>query len=485
MQSNQDLAQALYAEGNRCVAADDTAGAQASYLQALELDPLHGAARANLGYLKERLGDLSAAELHYRMALALLPDSAQLHQNLGVLLLKQKRFAESEAALRAAVEAAPLSPAAWRDLGVLLACVQRDEEAELCYRQALALAGDALSPDAALPPGAAPPGQAGSLVARTRFILAYLLMRQGRWTEGWPLLEARWQFEQLKPSIDGQFWQGESLAGKSLLIVQDAGHGDLLHFCRYALLAKEQGALRVAFYCHPVLKPLLSTMACIDRVVAFDDAATTESWDYWTLPMSMPQWFGAMPDNVLAASYLQADPALSAAWRDKLPADGVRVGLAWQGNPDFENDADRSLPSLDALAPLAAAASAPGAGGALHFVSLQRGVGEEQALNPPQGMALHAIGPQLRDFADTAAVIANLDLVISIDSAVAHLAGAMGKPVWLLLPDYRCDWRWLTQRTDTPWYSNTRLFRQSSGEGWSALIAEVARELARWPLLPS
>jgi tetratricopeptide (TPR) repeat protein len=473
----QEQAQDLYVEGNRRMAADDAAGAEASYLQALELDPLHGAARANLGYLKERLGDLPAAELHYRLALALLPDSAQLHQNLGVLLLKQKRFTDAEAALRAAVAVAPASPAAWRDLGVLLACVQRDAEAEQCYRHALALAGDALAghgeADTANP-------QAALLSARTRFNLAYLQMRQGRWAEGWPLLAARWQFEQLKPSIEGQFWQGESLAGKSLLIVQDAGHGDLLQFCRYALLAKEQGAQRVTIYCHPVLKPLLSTMVGIDKVIAFDDGATRERWDYWTLPMSMPQWFNATPDNVPSASYLQADPALAAAWRGRLPADGLRVGLAWKGNPNFENDADRSLPSLHALAPLAAAVSASDVGPALHFVSLQRGAGEEEALDPPHGMALHAIGPQLRDFSYTAAVIANLDLVISVDSAVAHLAGAMGKPVWLLLPDYRCDWRWLTQRSDTPWYPDTRLFRQPSGGDWSGLMPVLADALAQW-----
>jgi Flp pilus assembly protein TadD len=463
MQLNPEQAQNLYVEANRRMAAEDAAGAEACYLQALELDPLHGAARANLGYLKERSGDLPAAELHYRLALALLPDRAQLYQNLGVLLLKQKRFAESEAALRAAVAVAPSSPEAWRDLGVLLACVQRDGEAEQCYRQALALAGEV--------PGVS--AQADLVAARTRFNLAYILMRQGRWTEGWPLLQARWQFEQLKQSLDGLCWQGESLAGKSLLIVQDAGHGDLLQFCRYALLAREQGARRIAIYCHPVLKPLLSTMAGIDKVIAFDDGATNERWDYWTLPMSMPQWFGATPDNIPAASYLQADPALAAVWRGRLPADGLRIGLAWKGNPNFENDADRSLPSLQALAPLAAAASP-----ALHFVSLQRGAGEEDALQPPQGMTLHPIGPQLRDFSYTAAVIAHLDLVISVDSAVAHLAGAMGKPVWLLLPDYRCDWRWLTARVDTPWYPNTRLFRQTT-QGWPALIAVVAAELAK------
>jgi hypothetical protein len=146
----------------------------------------------------------------------------------------------------------------------------------------------------------------------------------------------------------------------------------------------------------------------------------------------------------------------------------LRVGLAWKGNPDFENDADRSLPSLLTLAPLG--------GVPAHFVSLQKGAGEEEA--PPAGMTLHAIGPQLRDFADTAAVIANLDLVISVDTAVAHLGGALGKPCWLLLPDYRCDWRWMTERDDTPWYPSMRLFRQSRAGDWTPVIDAVRRALS-------
>jgi len=172
-----------------------------------------------------------------------------------------------------------------------------------------------------------------------------------------------------------------------------------------------------------------------------------------------------------AIPYLAAEPELVRLWTGRLPQQGLRVGLAWKGNPDFENDADRSLPSLATLAPLAAA-------GAVHFVSLQKGPGEDEALNPPAGMSLYAAGPQLRDFADTAAVIANLDLVISVDTAVAHLAGAMGKPCWVLLPDYRCDWRWLTGRNDTPWYPFMRLFRQSAAGDWAPVIDAVRRELA-------
>jgi hypothetical protein len=152
----------------------------------------------------------------------------------------------------------------------------------------------------------------------------------------------------------------------------------------------------------------------------------------------------------------------------------MRVGLAWKGNPNFENDADHSLPSLDLLAPLGAV---PG----VQWVSLQKGNGEDEAKRPPVGLDLLALGGALEDFADTAAVVACLDLVISVDTALAHLAGALGKPCWVLLPDYRTDWRWLTGRTDSPWYpAHMRLFRQSCAGGWLPVIASVVDALEGW-----
>jgi len=434
------------------MAAGDFAVAEDCYLQALVLEPMHGAARANLGYLKERQGAFAEAEFHYRLALALMPDHAQLHQNLGVLLLKAKRFDEAEAAARAAVEWAPDSPAAWSQLGVLLACVKREQEAEECYRRALAL-----DPDH----------------ARARFNLAYVLLRQGRFEEGWPLLEARWQFDSLAHTFACPRWEGEPLPGKSIVIVLEAGQGDMIHFCRYASTLKERGASRVAVICHAGLKRLFATLAGVDEVYALDETVPANGWDYWTHPMRLPAVCGPV-----AVPYLAAEPELMRHWAAQLPTQGLRVGLAWKGNPDFENDADRSLPSLQVLAPLAPLDAASGSSSGAHFVSLQKGPGEDEALVPPAGMTLRAIGPQLRDFADTAAVIANLDLVISVDTAVAHLAGAMGKPCWLLLHDYRCDWRWMTERGDTPWYPSMRLFRQHEGGGWGPVIAEVAAALA-------
>lgn len=441
--------QQAYLDGNHHMAAGGFTAAEDCFLHALVLESTHGAARANLGYLKERQGAYAEAEFHYRLAIALMPNHAQLHQNLGVLLLKMKRFDESEAAARAALELAPESPSAWSQLGVLLACVKREQEAEHCYRRALAL-----DPEH----------------AQARFNLAYVLLRQGRFDEGWPLLEARWQFDAFAHTFTCPGWNGEPLHGKSIVIVLEAGQGDMIHFCRYAAQLKRRGARRVAVICHAALKRLFATLEGVDTVYAPDDAIPSDGWDYWTHPMRLPLLLGADASAAASIPYLAAEPELARHWAGQLPSQGLRVGLAWKGNPHFENDADRSLPSLRALAPLAAVPA--------HFVSLQKGPGEDEAMDPPNGMQLYAAGPQLNDFADTAAVIANLDLVISVDTAVAHLAGAMGKPCWLLLPDYRCDWRWMSERSDTPWYPSMRLFRQSRAGDWRPVIEAVARELA-------
>src|SRR5471032_1994284 len=291
---------------------------------------------------------------------------------------------------------------------------------------------------------------------------------------GWPLLETRWQFDSLVKHFVCPRWQGESLTGKAIAIGFEAGHGDMIQFCRYATRLKELGAARVAIVCHPGLKTLFGTLPGVDQVWGFDQPVPADGWDFWTLPMSLPKFFDTRVDHVYAPiPYLRADPQLVRHWPALLPRAGLRVGLAWKGNANFENDADRSLRSLQMLAPLGAVAG-------VQFVSLQKGAGEEEAAQPPDGMRLVDAAYALRDFADTAALIANLDLVISVDTAVAHLAGVLGVPCWLLLPDNRTDWRWLTERADTPWYPQMRLFRQRAGGSgdWHGVIADVAAALA-------
>ena len=457
MTPDRTEAEALFHEGNRLAAAGNAAGAQGCFRLALLLVPDFGEALANLGLLRERAGAADEAETCYRQAIACCPRLLQAYLILGALLLRRKRFDDAETVNRQSVQLAPEAPAAWSNLGVLLACTKREAEAERCYRTALALDGN---------------------YAKARFNLAYILLRQGRLEEGWACLEEREGYARLSAHFTCPRWRGENLAGTSLVIGFEGGLGDMIQFCRYASVLKGRGAARITVVCHPALKTLFATLSGADAVLSFEDEVSASDWDFWTPPMSLPHYCNTRLDSIPAPiPYLAPDPARVARWLSRLPRlpkSGLRVGLAWKGNAEFENDADRSLPSLAALAPLASVAG-------VRFVSLQKGAGQDEALCPPPGLALLALGGELQDFADTAALIASLDLVISVDTGVAHLAGSLGKPCWVLLPDYRTDWRWLTQRTDTPWYpQHMRLFRQGPAGGWAPLIAEVRAALECW-----
>jgi Tfp pilus assembly protein PilF len=450
-----ERAEPLFAEGNRLMQAGDDAGAEACYRQVLALAPDFGEALANLGLLREKAGALDEAEACYRRALELCPTSARNCVNLGVLLTNVKRFAEADATFLRALTLDPESPAAWSDYGVLLACLKREAEAEQCYRTAMAL---------------------DPAYDKARFNLGYVLLRQGRLEEGWACFEARDWYDILTRHFACPRWQGEPLAGKSVIIGFEAGHGDMIQFCRYARVLKEMGAVRIALVCHPALKNLFACLAEVDELFSFLEPIPISGWDLWSPPMSLPLYCGTGLANIPGPiPYLQADPARLAKWLPRLPQAGLRVGLVWKGNPRFENDADRSLPSLDVLAPLVAVAAA-----GISFVSLQKGRGEDEAANPPAGMSLLHLGGEMEDFADTAAVVSGLDLVISVDTAVAHLSGALGVPCWVLLPDYKTDWRWLTGRTDSPWYPGAvRLFRQPPGGGWGPVVADVVSALTQ------
>lgn len=449
--AGEPSAATLFHDGNRHWAEGDAAAAERCFRLALALNPDFAEALTNLGLLRERAGEAAEAEACHRQALALRPDFVRAALNLGVLLMRRKRLAEAEAVYRQALAWAPDSPVAWSNLAALLACMQREAEAEACCRMALRLDG-------------------GHINAQIN--LGYLLLRQGRFAEGWEYLEARDWYAVLERHFICPRWRGEDLAGKSVMIGFEAGHGDMLQFCRYAAVLKSQGARWIALVCHPGLKALFAGLSGVDEVFSCEEDVPRNGWDFWTPPLSLPYYCRTRLDSIPAAiPYLAPDPARVAAWSRRLPAAGRRIGLVWQGNPRFENDAERSLPALDLLAPLG---RVPGA----RFVSLQKGRGEDEARHPPPGLSLLALGGELADFADTAAVVAGLDLVISVDTAVAHLAGALGKPCWVLLPDYLADWRWLTGRCDSPWYpGRMRLFRQPPGGGWPPVIARVAEAL--------
>nr|WP_315232225.1 tetratricopeptide repeat protein [uncultured Albidiferax sp.] len=447
MADTASSAEALFFDGTRRLAAGDAAGAEASLRQALVLAPTLAEAHANLGLALEARGALDQAVASYRQSIAHNPTLAPTYLNLAGVLILQRQLDDAEVACAQALRLRRDDPDTWCNLAVVYARMGLEQESEDCCLEALAL--DAQH-------------------AKTRFNLAYLLLRQGRLEEGWAHFESRDWYAALAAHMDCPRWQGEPLAGQSVLIGYEAGHGDMLQFGRYAAELKARGAGHVTLLCHPPLKRLLATLPGVDALLGFDEELPTGRWDYWTPLLSLPYYCQTRLDSIPAAlPYLRAEPALRAEWAPRLPTAGLRVGLVWKGNPKFENDAERSLPSLATLQPLAGVAG-------VCFISLQKGAGEGESA-PWLGTAL---GPQIRDFADTAAILDQLDLLITVDTAVAHLAGALGKPVWLLLPDYLPDWRWLTARSDSPWYPGVlRLFRQPAGGGWDTVIPLLAAAL--------
>ena len=440
-------AERLFHEGNAHLHAQDHARAEACFRSAVTIDPLLAEAHANLGWVVERTGTPDLAESHYRRALALSSGDIQLRLNYGAFLAKMKRFKAAERVYTGAVDLDPDRPQVWSNLASLYAQMERFEDAEDCCRKSLAL----------------DPGY-----AKAHINLAFLCLRRGLFGEGLAHYEWRtWQAD-LSKHVAGPRWAGESLIGKSIVVGHEAGYGDAIQFSRYAGLLRQRGASRVALVCPQPLRDLFTSLEGVDEVVGYDEPLLGE-WDTWTSLMSLPFHLQTRVDTIPAAlPYLCSPPAASARWAERLPAARTRIGLVWRGGASFHNDADRSIPSLDDLLPLHEAAERADPGGT-RFVSLQ-------LVRPPNdrsGAAFDLCDPTagIESFADTAALISNLDLVIGVDTSVLHLAGALGKPCWMLLPRHMTDWRWLSGRTDSPWYPQAmRLFAQPSPGDWSSVV---------------
>ena len=406
-------------------------------------------------------GHLDEAEHAYRSALEIKPDYAEAHNNLGILL-KVRRPPEAEAAYRRALEIKPDYADAHINLGNLLKDSKRLPEAEAAYRRALEIK---------------------PAYADARFNLSHLLLTLQRYHEAWPLYESRFDPKKENnvvklPELSYPQWQGESLVGKSLVIWPEQGFGDLIQFVRYAPILKARGVSRLTLVCAQPLAPLLETVEGVDAVVT--ELAQVPAHDYWSFILSLPLHYATTAETIPVAPmpYLHTLPERVTRWRERLPSTGLRVGLVWKGSPMHKNDHNRSLPGLASFLPLW---SVPG----VTFISLQKGQGEEEASHPPLGQAIVALGAQMQDFADSAVIVSQLDLVICVDTAIAHVAGALGKPCWVLLPAMGSDWRWQLDRTDSPWYPSVRLFRQSDLEDWRATVVEVAHELKVWAQAPS
>ncbi|KWE28832.1 hypothetical protein WL74_00835 [Burkholderia cepacia] len=433
--------------------------AEAASRQALVLCPDHPEAHYNLGVALQNLDRLPEAEAAYRDAIRCRPGLPQPHNNLGCVLRAQGRHDEAMAVFAEALSLAPDMAEVHYNLGTTFAHAGRHDDAERAYRRALELRAD---------------------YGDARFGLATLLLGLSRFEEGWRRYESRYEHaafvhRRTREVLRCAQWQGEPLAGKALLVWQEDGLGDMLQFSRYFAEYRARHAARVVFACQPALHRLMATVDGVDAVLDHETAtAQAAQFDYWTSLLSAPMHMGTTLDTIPPPVRLAPDPACAARWRarvDGLPA-GPRVGLVWKGNPKHHNDAHRSLPSLALLTPLW---SVPG----VNFVSLQKGQGEDEARQPPGGLPLLHLGSEIDDFADTAAIVAQLDLVVCVDTSTAHLAASLGKPCWVLLPNQDVDWRWMHGRDDSPWYPGTvRLFRRGRDESWIRLAERLRAAFA-------
>jgi tetratricopeptide (TPR) repeat protein len=479
--------------GNVLRALGRPAEAAASLRAALDLAPGQPAIAVNLAGALSELGRHAEAEQVYRDVLARQPDRAEAQFGLGLVLRKLARPAEAAACFRAALALQPEHPETLVNLASTLLDLERQDEAEPLFRAAIRLKPDLVPAQYGLGRALFERGFLAEAEACCRavlrldpdhvwshFNLAHLLLVTGRFGEGWAHYDWRTQLPgALRRDFAAPLWDGGPIEGKTLLIHAEQGFGDTLQFCRYLPLLAQRARIVAE-----VPAPLFRLLSCLPGLAGLVvQGAALPEFDLQCPLLSLPHRFGTTLETIPAAMpYLKADPALTAAWRARLaPLPGLRVGLAWAGGVRLDQpelaavDARRSI-GLARLAPLAAIEG-------VSFVSLQKGDAAAQAAEPPPGLVLHDFTAGLRDFADTAALIANLDLVISVDTSVVHLAGALGKPVWLLNRFDTC-WRWLLGRDDSPWYPTLRQFRQPRPGDWDGVIAAIGTALANPDLGP-
>lgn len=487
-----------------------------SFRESLRLDPGLVQTYNNLGLALKQQGRFEEAESHYREAIRRKPDCAEACHNLGNLLADLGRLGEAADWYRQAIRHRPDYLAVLLSLAELLTEMGEFDEALGVCRQALqfhpasAEAYDTLGllycEQGRLADALAAHEQAIRLrpsLAEAHWNRALALLKGGNFVEAWPEFEWRWRLKQYQARHFRQpAWEGSPLRGRSILLYSEMGLGDTIQFIRFAPLVKQQGGT-VIVQCHESLVNLLATCSGVDQVVPHG----------WTLPafdvhaplLRLPGVLGTRLDTIPAnVPYLSADKHLVRLWGrqicrndeprtenrpieafsvprspfsnyhsafSSLPfAQCLKVGVAWQGNPAKPKDWQRSF-SLSRFEPLARMKG-------IRLFSLQKGLGSEQLQHVGDSLPIIDLGSRFKTFADTAAAMMNLDLIITVDSAVAHCAGALGLPVWVAIP-YASDWRWLINREDSPWYPTMRLFRQRSWGDWDGVFGQITAEVRR------
>jgi tetratricopeptide (TPR) repeat protein len=415
----------------------------------LRHNPADAAMHNCLANVKQEQGDFDAAEAAYHASLEHGAQAAEVYANLGNLFHGRGDFEQSLDWYKKSLELAPRSAATLGSLGFLYFRYAHFDKARICFDQALEIEPDNHA---------------------VRWNRALLLLLHGEFKQGWQDYESRFHTLETVRHIGRRHakkprWDGSEIQDKTLLVYAEQGLGDTLQFCRYLPLIKARVG-RLLFECQPPLQSLLQSLAGVDQLLPVGEAV---EYDYQIPLLSLPGLLATDLDTIPnKVPYLAVENKQIVQWQQIIDTTDLKVGLVWAGNPEALSDKRRSI-SLQMLAPLAQVSG-------VTFYSLQKGPAAEQLQAVPAGMKIVDLAPQLNDFADTAAAIANLDLVITVDTAVAHLAGALGRPVWTLIY-FPSDWRWLLEREDSPWYPTMRLFRQTEIEQWSPVIERLMAAL--------
>jgi Flp pilus assembly protein TadD len=427
--------------------------AAASARRAIELDPGFVDAHVRLGESLRVAGKLGEAIETLQHALRLRPDSADAHNNLGIAIAQTDQEELAKSYFRRAIELRPDLLRAHSNLGTALQNTACFSEALDCYERALQLAPDD---------------------PQLHCHRALVWLRLGDFERGWP--EYEWRLRcpgNPQPNLAQPRWHGERVEGQTVLLHAEQGVGDTIHFIRYAPFVRHRGAT-VLLGCAGSLIPLLSSFHGVDHFVASE--GPLPHFDVHAPLASLPGIFGTTLENLPAkVPYLTADERLVETWARRVAGPEVmKIGIVWQGNPVHPDDYRRSAP-LSAFRPLA---ELPG----VQLYSLQHGPGSEQLKQVLGTWPVTDLAGQMKDeagaFMDTAAVMKSLDLIVTVDTSVAHLAGALAVPVYVALA-FVTDWRWLLDREDTPWYPTTRLFRQRQAGNWPEVFGRIATTIAR------
>lgn len=459
--------------------------ALACYEQSLAIQPSFVAAWVNQGNLLREMRRFTESVKSYQHALELQPDSADIYNNLGITHWEAGQFDAALKAYDAALQRAPDDASIWHNRGHVLRATGRYQDALHSDQHALQLrpgyleamlgCGDSLCEMRQYDAGLRYYEHAITLkpdYADAWWAKALTQLQQGDFKNGWENYEWRWQLKSRRAELTRyaglQRWNGrESLQGKSILLHAEQGFGDAIQFCRYAIQLMRMGAA-VTLEVRPPLLDLMQTLSTEIKVVA-QDANEPSEHDFHCPLMSLPLALGTTLQTIPAdIPYLHADAAKRQHWLARLgPAERPRIGLVWSGSSTHKGDTARSIP-LTQLQQLFTPH--------IEFHALQPDIRERDQAMLEGKLALHIHTQLLRDFSDTAALISQMDLILTVDTAVAHLAGAMGKAVWVMLP-YSADFRWLLERDDSPWYPDMRLFRQARPHDWQQTLLDVGKAM--------